>query len=287
MQEVAKSSEKARNWVFTLNNYTEADIKRLANPFEHVKYVAYGKEIAPETGTPHLQGYVCCWTPVRMSFFKKQLPRAHMEVMQGRLLDNDRYIEKEGDFTTWGQKPDQGRRTDLVGLKRKIEEGHHPMDLALDDEGFTTVVGKHERFANSLYQHHRGRTMQTDREKPEVYIRIGPAGTGKSRWLDEQYGLSGWVEAPDNTGKWFDKCDSRPVVVFNDVDCNSRPPLDVFKKITDRYPTQRPVKGGFIWFKPKTIVFTSNSHPFEWWSELTDNDKAAITRRITKIEWVM
>ena len=66
-----------------------------------------------------------------MTFFKRQIPRAHMEPMRGRLQDNDMYIEKEGDLTTWGQKPDQGRRSDIVGLKRKIMQGHHPMDLAI------------------------------------------------------------------------------------------------------------------------------------------------------------
>ena len=122
---------------FTLNNYTDDDIERLANPYEQVKFIAYGKEIAPTTETPHLQGYICCWEPQRMTFFKRQIPRAHMEPMRGRLQDNDKYIEKEGDLTTWGQKPDQGRRSDIVGLKRKIMEGHHPMDLAIEDEGFT------------------------------------------------------------------------------------------------------------------------------------------------------
>jgi len=39
-----------------------------------------------------------------------------MEPMRGRLQDNDKNVEKEGDLTTWGQKSDQGRRTDIVGL---------------------------------------------------------------------------------------------------------------------------------------------------------------------------
>jgi len=107
-KEVKKCEEKFRNWVFTLNNYKDEDVQRLVNPYEQVKYIAYGKEIAPNTGTPHLQGYIMCWEPQRMSFFKKQLPRAHMEPMRGRLQDNDKYVEKEGDLTTWGQKPDQG-----------------------------------------------------------------------------------------------------------------------------------------------------------------------------------
>jgi len=282
-KEVKKSEERFRNWVFTLNNYTHDDIDRLANPYEQVKYIAYGKEIAPNSGTPHLQGYLCCWEPQRLSFFKKQIPRAHMEPMRGRLQDNDKYVEKEGDLTTWGQKPDQGRRTDIVGLKRKSMEGHHPMDLAIEDEGFTPIVAKFSRFASKLYQHACFKKLRINREVPEVYIRIGPPGTGKSRWLDEQYGLDKWIEAPDNTRKWFDKCELADILVFNDVCCGAVPQLDIFKKLTDRYPFRGAIKGGFTWLKPKVIVFTSNSHPFQLYPGISDFDKAAIERRITKI----
>ena len=94
---------------------------------------------------------------------------------------------------------------------------------------------------------------------PEVYIRIGPPGTGKSRWLDEQYGLDKWIEAPDNTGKWFDGCELSDILVFNDVCCGAVPPLDIFKKLTDRYHFRGAIKGGFTWLKPKVIHL--HSHP--------------------------
>jgi len=47
---------KSRDWCFTLNNYKaidEAILRQLDS-----KYLIYGYETAPETGTPHLQGYV-------------------------------------------------------------------------------------------------------------------------------------------------------------------------------------------------------------------------------------
>jgi len=164
-----------------------------------------------------------------------------------------RYVEKEGDLTTWGQKPDQGRRSDIVGLKRKIMEGHHPMDLAIEDEGFTPIVAKFSRFAAELYQHARFKRLRTDREVPEVYIRIGPPGTGKSRWLDEQYGLDKWIEAPDNTGKWFDGCELADILVFNDVCFGAVPPLDIFKKLTDRYPFRGAIKAVSRGSSPKSL----------------------------------
>ena len=153
-----------------------------------------------------------------------------MEPMRGRLQNSKKYCEKEGKLIEWGQKPDQGRRTDIVGLKRKLMEGHHPMDLAIEDEGFTPIVAKFSRFAQELYQHARFKKLRTNQEIPELYIRIGPAGTGKSRWVDEQYKLDKWVEAPDNTGRWFDGCDLADVLVFNDVSSAAILPFDVLKK---------------------------------------------------------
>jgi len=149
------------------------------------------------------------------------------------------------------------------GLKRKIIEGVHPMDLAIKDEGFTPISAKFSRFAGELFQHARFKRLRTNRDVPEVYIRIGPPGTGKSRWLDEQYGLDIWIETPDNTGKWFDGCELADILVFDEVCFGSVPLLDIFKKLTDRYPFRGAINGGFTWLKLKVIVFTSSSHPFE------------------------
>ena len=155
--------------------------------------------------------------------------------------------------------------------------------MAIEDEGYTNVVAKHSRFAQELYQHIRFQTLRTNREKPEVYIRVGPAGTGKTKWLDDQFGLDKWIEAPYNSGKWFDGCDLADIIVFNDVCINCIPSLDVFKKLCDRYPFRAAVKGGFIWLKPKVIVFTSNHFWKEWWGpNLGEFDIEAIERRITE-----
>ena len=44
-----------RNFIFVLNNYTEEDVERLTK--FPCRYIVFAKEIAPTTGTPHLQGY--------------------------------------------------------------------------------------------------------------------------------------------------------------------------------------------------------------------------------------
>lgn len=44
-------------WTFTLNNWTEEDYALLAEFASETRYAIIGKEIAPGTGTPHLQGF--------------------------------------------------------------------------------------------------------------------------------------------------------------------------------------------------------------------------------------
>jgi Putative viral replication protein len=50
----------AKQWSFTLNNYTEVELLALSD-IENItacEYILFGKEIAPETQTPHLQGFI-------------------------------------------------------------------------------------------------------------------------------------------------------------------------------------------------------------------------------------
>lgn len=55
----SKALHEARNWRFTLNNYTEDEIKQLKLEVPKVcsKFVI-GYEIGKKNGTPHLQGYI-------------------------------------------------------------------------------------------------------------------------------------------------------------------------------------------------------------------------------------
>lgn len=73
-------SRKARNWIFTLNNYTENNVAQIlalkANP--KLKILVFQEEIG-ENGTPHLQGVLAYENAVSFSSVKKILPRAHWE----------------------------------------------------------------------------------------------------------------------------------------------------------------------------------------------------------------
>lgn len=49
---------RSENWVFTINNYTEETIETLKKIPVEKAWVIFGEEVAPSTGTKHLQGFI-------------------------------------------------------------------------------------------------------------------------------------------------------------------------------------------------------------------------------------
>lgn len=80
---------RARNWVFTLNNYTQDEIKDLA---QQECYLF--QEETGENGTPHLQGILCFKNPMSLSSMKKINERAHWEVCKNKIA-SIQYCSKE------------------------------------------------------------------------------------------------------------------------------------------------------------------------------------------------
>lgn len=270
----------------TIRSITITEHKVLSYDYDamkdRLKYLAYAEETCPTTGKKHLQGFAYAWKPMRFTTWKNLFPTAHIEEMKGRFRDNAAYCSKEGQLIEFGEKPNEnGVKSTLIEYKRKLDGGASVDEVAMDEAYFPTFC-QYSRPLDRYKRFIRQKAKQNDREQPDVYVRIGPAGTGKTRWLDDTFGLDGWVQAPDNNGQWFDNCD-RDVILFDDVEVGAVPPLSLWKRLTDRYPLQVPVKGGYITWKPKVIVFTSNSHPFEWWPTLTDFDKLAIERRLKEV----
>lgn len=99
----AKSVNPAKNWCFTLNNYTEEVFCSICSKISDTCLTAcIGKEVGA-CGTPHLQGYIEFKTKSRpLTVFQCISTGIHWERSKGSKEDNLTYCSKENLVFTLG-----------------------------------------------------------------------------------------------------------------------------------------------------------------------------------------
>lgn len=115
-------TSRAVRWCFTINNYTTADIARLADI--DCQYLIFGRETGAN-GTPHLQGYIEFHGRKRFNAAKAEIgTTAHLEVAKGTAAQNRAYCTKDNDFEEFGDPKNlqQGKRTDWERLREWLSE---------------------------------------------------------------------------------------------------------------------------------------------------------------------
>lgn len=244
--------QQGKNWVVTLNNYTEDERQALLTCA--CKYVVLGREVG-EQGVPHLQGYIRFATNQRLRAVRAISPRAHWELSRGNFQQASDYCKKDGDFEEVGDPPVQGQRSDLLEVAEKVKQGVSVQAIA-NDHSVTYI------------RYHRGiRELALVLQQPYehdstrgVWIHGAP-GTGKShcaRAFDPQAYIK-----PQN--KWFDGYHGQACIILDDCDTNV---LGHYLKIwADKYSCTGETKGGTIQLRHTKFIVTSNYHPSELWTE--------------------
>lgn len=263
---------ESRGWVFVINNYTEKEIE-LAKNIKCCQYVIFGKEIAPKTGTPHLQGFAYMKSETTRSSMQKKLGgRAWLHVQDGSGQDNQRYCGKDGvDVYESGKCPRQGARTDIEGMKAVIDGGGDMFDC------FEANFALASRSTRGLekYMSVRIRPRTT---KPEVKWLWGPAGCGKTRSIYDQFELKDIYSKPHG---WYDGYAGQKVFLIDDFDETTIPFKELLKLI-DRYPFQGAVKGSFININSPVMYITCDKPPSEFWA--AGNMLGQVLRRLEVVE---
>lgn len=133
------SCGRSDRWLFVLNNYTEAEVTTLTTRLTtsgRVVYVVFGKEVAPTTGTPHLQGFVMLnYRPILKGVIKLfgllrngQNP-VHFRISTCKdVCDAADYCKKDGDVFEFGTLPPpsiQGKDSTLLACIAEMKTGMH------------------------------------------------------------------------------------------------------------------------------------------------------------------
>lgn len=272
-----KDDVYSRGWCFTDHNVIQR-MEMTPNFYNFdYSYIIYGLETCPTTGKMHHQGYVYFKHEKSFTKVTKLLPKCHIEKAFGSPQQNYDYCSKEGTFWEDGQLPKQGRRKDLDDIKEDIKKGVSEEKIA--DENFSQWVQYRHAFADY-------RNMIRPKRNWKSYVKViwGGAGSGKTRQVMEEIGDKNYDMCQFTQGGFIIGYTGADIVVFDDFDC--RMPRDVFLTLTDRYHTMVNVKGGSMLWNPKTIYFTSNYNPENWYGDVlleSDPENIAVKRRLDEI----
>jgi hypothetical protein len=260
-----------RNFTFTFNNWDTKDPQETWINSIECRYMSYGKEIAPSTGTPHLQGFICFTSAKTKSAVIKLMPGCHIEVMMGSLDQNVHYCNKDGDYTERGDKPltnDNKGRAEKLRWKRAL-------DLAKEGKINEIDADIQFRYYSNIKRIKADHEQKPDPQSETAGIWIyGEAGCGKTR--------SVWEKYPDlyikSRNKWWGGYDGQDIVLCDDLGKKDAEWMGSFlKDWGGQYPFQAETKGGGMQIRPKIFIVTSQYSIEQLWNDKETQD--ALFRR--------
>jgi len=268
--------------VFTVNlapgaDWQPEDMQSVRTRLNPVYFVA-GKETAPSTGQKHWQGFFVLGKKMLGNkidkLFRTKFPlpiSVHFESARGTNKQASDYCKKtDEEAYEDGELPPEADRTGNVGaLMQLIKNGASDVELAEQDPQTWA------QYRKGLAEY-RSLTAPKRDWVTNVIIIYGKTGTGKTR---EAMKLS-----PDSvfySRGFINGYFGQEVVLFDDFQWDTMP-IQVWLRLCDRYPCTMEIKGGQVNWAPRTVIFTSNEHPDEWWPKASEMHREAFQRRITE-----
>lgn len=275
------NATRSRAFCFTTNNPSDEDYECLEGL--DCKFVIFGHETAPSTGTEHLQGYVYFKNPISFKSCKTRLPAgSHIEIAHGTPEQNITYCSKGGDVIEHGERPlsatekgdsERARWDEIYNLAIEERYSELPRDV---------LVRYHRGLRSLRGLHYHQRVSEPLPDIRNMWF-SGKPGVGKSRsaraWAEQNH-MRVYVKTMNN---WWDGYNYEEVVLIDDLDRDHNKLAYLLKLWGDRYPFQAEVKGGMMYIRPRHIIVTSNYKPDEIWSHSCDLDP--IVRRYAQYDF--
>lgn len=279
------------------DEFTQHIANKVSHPDTSV-YVVYQREVCPDTGRVHLQGFVCFKVRHTLSAVKRLFrcdeihvePARYTEAAIDYCLKAESRQFPEQEPRTYGLRTDVpimpmvgGTRSDLAIVAAAIVSGESVRSVALRQP---EIFVRNCRGLAALHEHVAQPSCAEFHPKT-VFWFYGPTGTGKTRRavaeaLDLTDPSKIYFKTP---GPWWDGMNDPEVVIMDDFRA-SWFPFSQLLNFLDGYQISVPVKGSFTMLRPKFIYITSAKHPEELYcalEERTEGSVAQLLRRITQI----
>lgn len=269
------ADKQTKYWAFTCNN----PLSQITALPTGCTYLISGKEVGAD-GTPHLQGYVELTRHQRRAYVVKLLPGCHVmpRYEHSTAEQAATYCKKDGDYVEFGTispPPKPGTRSDLNNMAKLVEDG------ATLEECYVASPTTYMRNYRAI-QHARQVTHKPLAFRPNLQIRlyIGKTRTGKSyhaRITEDCFAK------PVGKGLWFDGYDRHKRVVIDEY--RGQFPLSDVLQITDPFKVQVETKGSHTWFEPDLVIFTTNDHPADMYTDHNEETREAFFARFNEVWW--
>jgi len=279
----------SKRFCVTWNNYTDDYREVLTKLFQDgtVTYIIAAREIAPSTGTKHLQIYLETPEKIRPAAVSKFI-KGHISIANGTAEDSHRYIilgidkdgKSKGDLDEepiiWGQPLADNRKK--RSLEDVVAEKKTSSEIAETDP---VLYVRHFKGLQALDNERRNAQKRGDQFR--VILHYGESGTGKSydamalgSSVDENYWQASFKsnQLPDYNGQ-------RSVLM--DEWNGGRMPRDELLGFLDRGTRSIRVLYGEKKLLTELIVITSNQAPWEWYKDGDRQKHTALWRRFEKI----
>lgn len=226
---------RSRRWTWTLNNWTveeRSTLEALDLDAMEVRYIIFGEEEAPGTGTKHLQGYTEFLKKKSGKKVKEMISsRIHLEVSRGNSKENREYCSKGNNIWEKGTPARPGKRKDLEEIKDAIDAGASEMQISR--EYFSQWVQYRRSFQayRTLMSPPIASTTYTDfpweeekfQEQLKQYSVVlwGDSGIGKTEFALKLIGKALLVSHIDDLGNY--NAEHHEGIVFDDMDFKHTP----------------------------------------------------------------
>lgn len=191
-----EKTERSRSWLITAPADGEFAYSREEITDALETYDAYAGQLEEgETGYRHWQILLENREPVRFSTLRRKLPHSHLEPRRGSVAQALAYVTKDDSRVEDEPRlekgtiraPEQGRRTDLEGIRERILSSELSLNQLLLE---LPHAASHVQMCRALIDARDSQRWGNTTRDVHVSVLYGATGTGKTRAIYQDRAFS-------------------------------------------------------------------------------------------------